>query len=312
MVTPRPQSTMKFWPIRSGRRNTVLVQEDIDDINSASRDSLSPDLGEVWRVIVPDNISEKKKGPPPFPHSRLRRAFEYHEHKVWNSMLGALCHFEVGVVLGALLDEVAVGRIAVACHFSLDLLCGKTSSLPIVNDHVSGRNWPPSPYLHVATESANVLSLSAAHEPALMQYVLDGSTWSSICPFLDLFDTFNMRTTATTWNSEAKYPGGALLFFLLHNAFGHSVNENVQVCFFWCALCFFWVCFFFVCVCLFVCVPLFFLAGVCPLFGEVCVFSFGRGRVWCASMNSSIIQSHLCPKSSHCHQRHLHTSFSDF
>ena len=102
------------------------------------------------------------------------------------------------------------------CHFSLDLLCVKTSSLPVVNDHVSVRNWPPPPYPHVATESANVISFAAANEPALMQYVLDGSTWSFICPFLDLLDTFNMRTTATTWNFEAKYPGGA-------------VDENVQV-----------------------------------------------------------------------------------
>ena len=113
-------------------------------------------------------------------------------------MLDVLCHFEVCVVLGALVDEVAMGRIALACHFSLDLLRDKTSSLPVVNDHVSVRNWPPSPYLHVATESANVISLAAAHEPALMQYVLDGPTWSFICPFVDLLDFFNMRTAATS------------------------------------------------------------------------------------------------------------------
>ena len=129
-----------------------------------------------------------------------------------------MSHFEVGVVLGALLDEAAMGRIALACHSSLDLLCDKTSSLPVVNGHVSVRNWPPPPYPHAGTESANVISLATANEPALMQYVLDGSTWSLICPFLDLLDTFNMRTTATTWNSGAKYTGGALLLFLLHNA----------------------------------------------------------------------------------------------
>ena len=40
-----------------GGRNTVLVQEDIDDNSSASSDSLSPDLEEMWRsVIIPDNI----------------------------------------------------------------------------------------------------------------------------------------------------------------------------------------------------------------------------------------------------------------
>ena len=208
-------------------RSIVLVQEDFDDINSASSDSLSPDLGEMWRsVIKPDNISEEEGSAISSTFSS-EESFEYHEHNVRNSMLDVLCHFEVGVVLGALLDEVAMGRIALACHFSLDPMCDKTSSLPIVSDHVSVRNWPPPPYPHVAT--ANVISLAAANESALMQYVLDWSTWSFICPFLDLLDTFNMRTTATTWNSAAKYPGGALLFFLLHNAPGHSVDENVQV-----------------------------------------------------------------------------------
>ena len=38
-----------------------------------------------------------------------------------------------------------------------------------------------------------------------------------------------MRTTATTWNSAAKYRFGELLFFLMHNTPGHSVEENVQV-----------------------------------------------------------------------------------
>ena len=193
-------------------RNTVLVQEFVDDFNSASSDSLSPDLGEMLRsVIFPDNISDEVGSATSSTFSS-EESFEYHEHDVWNSMLDALCHFEVGVVLGALLDEVAMRRIALTCHFSLDQLCDKTSSLPVFNDHVSVRHWRPPPYPHVATESANVSSLAAANEPALMQYVLDGSTWSFICPFLDLLDTVNMRTTATTWNSAAKYTGGELLF----------------------------------------------------------------------------------------------------
>ena len=63
-------------------RSTVFVQEDFDDTNSASSDSLSPDLGEVWRsVLVPGNISEEEGSK------------EYHEHNVWNSMLDVLCHF---------------------------------------------------------------------------------------------------------------------------------------------------------------------------------------------------------------------------
>ena len=56
-----------------GERHRVSVQKVIDGFNSASSDSLFPDLGKVWRsVIVLDNFPTKQ-GPPPFPHSRLRR-----------------------------------------------------------------------------------------------------------------------------------------------------------------------------------------------------------------------------------------------
>ena len=38
-----------------------------------------------------------------------------------------------------------------------------------------------------------VISLAAANEQTLLkEYVLGGSTWSFMCPFLDLYETFNM------------------------------------------------------------------------------------------------------------------------
>ena len=40
-----------------------------------------------------------------------------------------------------------------SCHFSLDVLCDKTSSSPVVTDPVSVSNWPPLPPQLVATES---------------------------------------------------------------------------------------------------------------------------------------------------------------
>ena len=52
-------------------------------------------------------------------------------------MLEFLCHSEVGVVMEALLDEVNMGRIALSCHFSLDVLCDKVS---IISDHIFGEN----------------------------------------------------------------------------------------------------------------------------------------------------------------------------
>ena len=66
-------------------RSTVLVQEDFDDTNSASNDSLSPDFGEVWRsVIVPDNISDEVGSATSSTFSS-EESFEYHEYNVRNS-----------------------------------------------------------------------------------------------------------------------------------------------------------------------------------------------------------------------------------
>ena len=84
---------MKCWPIRSSGAALSFVQEDFDDTNSASSDSLSPDLGEVWRsVIVLDNISEEEGSATSSTFSS-EESKGYHEHNVWNSMLDVLCHF---------------------------------------------------------------------------------------------------------------------------------------------------------------------------------------------------------------------------
>ena len=121
------------------------------------------------------------------------------------------------------------GDLLLRAIFSFDLLCEKTSSLPVVNDHVSVRNRPPPPYPNVATESANVISLAAAHEPALMQYILDGSTWSSICPFLDLPDFQHEKEPLQLLGILLQSTRWCTPFFLLHNAPGHRVDNDVQV-----------------------------------------------------------------------------------
>ena len=72
-------------------------------------------------------------------------------------MLDALCHFAVGVVLGALLDEVAMEKIDLTCRFSFDLLCDETSSMSVVKDHVSVRNWRLHP-THMLQLKAQTLS----------------------------------------------------------------------------------------------------------------------------------------------------------
>ena len=70
-------------------------------------------------------------------------SFEYFEHNVWNPMLSTLCHSEIGIMIETFLEEANMGRIALSCHFSLDVLCEQTLSLPVVNNHVSIRNWWP-------------------------------------------------------------------------------------------------------------------------------------------------------------------------
>ena len=159
-------------------RSTVLVHKDFDDIHSASSDSLSPDWGEVWRsIIIRDHVFEEERSVTSSLFSSVE-SVEHHEYNVWNPMLEALCYFEVGVVLGALLDKVATGRIALACHFSLDVLCDKSYSLPVVTDNVSERNWSPHLPLplppYVVTECAHVGTLTIENEPALMHFVMDG------------------------------------------------------------------------------------------------------------------------------------------
>ena len=66
---------------------------------------------------------------------------EYLEYNSWNPMMELLCHAHIGVFMEAYLDEVDMGRIALSCHFSLNVLCDKTSSLPLVNGQVSVRTW---------------------------------------------------------------------------------------------------------------------------------------------------------------------------
>ena len=167
--------------------STVPIQE--EDTNCASSDSLSPDLGEVWQYGCPQSpLWDSGSDRSPSAHANTlddgsatsstfspEESFEYHEHNIWNPMLASLCHFEIGVGMKALLDEVDMGRIYLACRW---IYCVTRSSLPVANDHVSARNWPPPPYLHAATASANVISLAAENETALMRYVMDGSPWS--------------------------------------------------------------------------------------------------------------------------------------
>ena len=50
------------------------------------------------------------------------------DHNVWNPMLGLFCHAEIGTFMEALADDRVLGRIALSCHFALDMLCDKSET----------------------------------------------------------------------------------------------------------------------------------------------------------------------------------------
>ena len=66
---------------------------------------------------------------------------EYDEHIMRNPMLGLFCHVQVGVLMESYFDEVVLTRIALSCHFSIDLLCEKAELYY-------------SPFLRLATAAA--------------------------------------------------------------------------------------------------------------------------------------------------------------
>ena len=50
---------------------------------------------------------------------------EYDEHNMWNHMLCLSCYEYGCAVMESYLDEAVLKRIALSCHFALDLLCDK-------------------------------------------------------------------------------------------------------------------------------------------------------------------------------------------
>ena len=47
------------------------------------------------------------------------------ERNVWN----LFCHADIGTFIEALADEKDLGRVALSCHFALDILCDKSDTL---------------------------------------------------------------------------------------------------------------------------------------------------------------------------------------
>ena len=50
---------------------------------------------------------------------------EYHDHNIWKLVLELLSHTHIGIFMDVLFVEEDMGRIALRCHFALDILCDK-------------------------------------------------------------------------------------------------------------------------------------------------------------------------------------------
>ena len=96
-------------------------------------------------------------------------------------MFESLCRSEVSVVMEALFDEVDMGRIALSCHFSLDVLFGKASSLPVMNDHIFVRTWPPSECVNRTPSHAYFLAHSFSYILLIIIHVVGTAEYQNPC-----------------------------------------------------------------------------------------------------------------------------------
>ena len=46
----------------------------------------------------------------------------------WNPLMELFLHVQVGGICAHFVDEIDQARLAISCHFALDLLCNKTGS----------------------------------------------------------------------------------------------------------------------------------------------------------------------------------------
>ena len=76
-----------------------------------------------------EDLGSQWMGPTPRPRLRARPCAPLGiPMNMMNTTCGTLywtflCHVQVGVFLESYFDEVVLGRIALSCHFALDILC---------------------------------------------------------------------------------------------------------------------------------------------------------------------------------------------
>ena len=60
--------------------------------------------------------------------STSSRCHDENEQNMWNPLLELFCHVQIGLRMATLVDVVSTARVALSCHFALDLLCDKSDS----------------------------------------------------------------------------------------------------------------------------------------------------------------------------------------
>ena len=58
---------------------------------------------------------------------------ELAEHNMWNPMLELFCHADIGKPMEELADDMGLARIALSCHFAMDILCDKRDTRKCVD-----------------------------------------------------------------------------------------------------------------------------------------------------------------------------------
>ena len=74
-------------------------------------------------------------------HSTSWDLVDFNEHNIWNPVLELLFHVQIGTFMESHFDDVDLGRIALSCHFALDVLSDK-AVVRCPGECSSRHHWP--------------------------------------------------------------------------------------------------------------------------------------------------------------------------
>ena len=80
-------------------------------------------------------------------------------HNMWNPLLELIVHEQVSSVFGSCVDEIDLAKIALSCHFALDLLCFKEFAYDSTGGSI-GHHCPWSFFVMCGTVATLVTSWS--------------------------------------------------------------------------------------------------------------------------------------------------------